>query len=88
MLRVYSIKDEKSLSFNTPFFALSDGVAIRNFMDLANDVQTLVCKHPEDFSLWLIGIFDETSGELSPVERKHLIDASAFVADRGIDSGA
>lgn len=85
MLRAYSIKDEKSLSFNTPFFALSDGVAIRNFSDLVHDQQSLVARHPEDFSLWLIACFDETEGTLIPVERKHLIDASAFVAENGIN---
>lgn len=87
MLRSYSIKDEKSSSFNTPFFALSDGVAIRQFMDLCNDAQSLVFKHPEDFSLWFLGTFDEVSGELKATERKHLIDATAFVAD-GVNNGA
>lgn len=86
MLRVYSIKDEKSLSFNTPFFCVSDGVAVRQFTDLVNDEKSLVYKHPEDFSLWLVGVFDDQKGIFEPTERKHLLDASTIVhASYGVD---
>ena len=48
---VYSIYDKVAGVFNTPFFQLNDGVAIRSFMDLVRDEKSTVSRHPEDYEL-------------------------------------
>lgn len=64
VLNVYSIYDEKSQSYGTPFFMATDGLAARAFSDLVKDTTTLVGMHPEDFVLYQIGSFDDASAVL------------------------
>lgn len=63
MLNAYSIFDEKAKCFNTPFFAVADGVAIRDFGDLCNDTRSLVSRHPEDYRVYRVGQFNDDSGK-------------------------
>lgn len=65
MLLVYSIYDEKSLTYSTPFFQLTDGIAHRMFSDLVNDPSTTPYKHPGDFKLYWLGYFDEKNGSFT-----------------------
>lgn len=62
-LCVYSIFDVKAGVFNTPFFQVNDQVAKRAFSDLVNDPQSMLFKHPEDFTLWRLGEFDDQLGD-------------------------
>ena len=60
----FSVFDKKAVSFNTPFFVQTKGVAMRSFADLVADKRTTVAQHPEDFALYEVGNFDETGGVL------------------------
>lgn len=62
MKQVFSLFDKTSLSYNLPMFYTSQGEAMRGFLDIIEDTRTIVHRHPEDFSLYLIGSFDENSG--------------------------
>lgn len=66
MLNCYAIYDKKALSFATPFFAVTDDVAMRSFEDLVRDRRSLVSQHPEDFALHFVGRFDTEIGKLLP----------------------
>lgn len=59
---VFAVYDSKAEVYMNPFLMLSKGEAIRGFIDLANDEKTVVCKHPEDFSLFHLGYFDDSRG--------------------------
>ncbi len=59
----YSIYDTASGLYSRPFFCQSDGEALRLFVDLASDADHPVGKHPEDYSLFRIGRFDDTNGK-------------------------
>ena len=50
-----------------PFTEVSNGVALRNFMTAMEDEQSMIKKYPEDFSLWTVGEFHESTGELVPI---------------------
>lgn len=80
----YCVYDNKALVYGTPFFAPTDGSAVRSFQELANDNRTTVGNHPGDFSLWCVGSFDDQKatllGELPP---RHVIDAVALVQIQG-----
>ena len=68
-LEVYSVFDEKAECFGTPFFTNNDSLARRMFNDLANDPNSTLYRHPEDFKLYHIGTFDNETSELVPQER-------------------
>lgn len=76
----YSIYDNKALVYGLPFFAPTDGSAIRSFQELANDAQTTVGRHPADFSLFHVGLYDDQKASLTPVlPLRHVVDATAVL---------
>lgn len=82
-MKVFSVFDSKAALFLRPFTDQQEAAAIRNFADAVNDSSNpnnLWNKHPEDFSLFLIGAFDDETGELLPCLKKCLVTASALVA--------
>lgn len=68
--RLYSIKDRATDAFMAPWTAHTDGHAIRMFQDAVNDTQSQMNKHPEDYDLWFVGIFDDQSGMFIGMEGK------------------
>lgn len=69
MLRLFTIRDGATEAFMRPFAAQAPGAAIREFQDLANDQDHPIGQHPEDYTLFEIGFFNEASGELEPLEQ-------------------
>lgn len=56
--------DAKAEYYMTPFLMNTRGEALRAFQDIANDPQSAICKHPEDFSLFEIGEYDSLTGRV------------------------
>lgn len=80
--QVFSILDHKSSAYGSPFFSPAVGVAIRSFSDLCRDDKTNLFRHPEDFSLFHIGEFDDSNATLvSFVELRPVAKALDFVKD-------
>lgn len=49
-----------------PFGVLGRGQAVRMFADMANNLETDIGQHPEDYSLLEIGEFSQVDGVLTP----------------------
>lgn len=80
LLRAYAIFDSKSLIYNSPFFAPTDGAAVRMLTDLVSDPNTTVGRHPADYVLFCIGGYDDQKGQLLPfIPLEHIVDAVALV---------
>lgn len=78
--KAFSIYDVRSELYARPFFAVSNGEAIRSFMELVKDRQTLPGKYPADFKLILIGSYDDIKGLLEPVPLVTLGFGSDFIS--------
>lgn len=77
-LMVFAVKDVKSGSFALPFCSPTPGTAERNFAQSVNGGQeAIVSAHPEDFELWQLGEFDDTSGQLIPQDPVCLVNGAA-----------
>ena len=63
-LNAYTIYDVASGIYMRPFFSQADGQAIRGFKDIATDADHEVGKHPEDYTLYRIGTYNDTTGKL------------------------
>jgi len=61
-LKCFVIYDDKAKAYLPPFFAPQIGQAVRSISDGINDPQSEFGKHPEDYSLFLLGEFDVLSG--------------------------
>ena len=67
---MYSIYDQCAEVHNTPVPALNVGPVLREFTDLANNPNDPIGKHPEHYSLWELGEFDNSAGKLIPHDNK------------------
>ena len=66
-LNFYTVFDKAVGAYMRPFVMQSDGQAVRHFEDEVNG-DNPIAKHPEDYALFRIGMFDDQSGELIPEE--------------------
>lgn len=76
---IFSIYDNKAETFNTPMYVPAKGVAIRAFSDQANDPQSMLNKHPQDYELFCIGDFDADIGLLTPMTPQSIGPAADFI---------
>lgn len=65
---IIAVYDKKIGSYEKPFVAKHTGEAIRDFDHVRKDPQTKFGRNPEDFDLFHIGQYDETSGKLISLE--------------------
>lgn len=63
-MRVFAIYDRKAEGYQAPFAVPTIGQAERAFMDACSEPGTDLSKHPEDYSLYCVGSFDQQSGVL------------------------
>lgn len=63
-MKIFSIYDNKTEIYSKPFYELTIGSAIRVFGDAANDPASAFSKHPADYNLFLLGEFDDNTGEI------------------------
>lgn len=64
-IKIYSIYDNKAEAYMEPFFATTAGLAIRRFADTANNPDTMLFRHPNDFALYEIGTFNDKAGTVN-----------------------
>lgn len=87
-LTMYSLYDSAAEAYMRPFFFLTDGQAIRSFEDICMDATHEVAKHPECYSLWKIGYFQDNNATLiqnesiSCLSRAHEVIAQKRKVDK------
>ncbi|AXL14692.1 nonstructural protein [Microviridae sp.] len=59
--KMFTVYDSKANAYLQPFFLKSAGEAVRAFTDSCNDPKTAFCRHPEDFTLFEIGTYDDST---------------------------
>ena len=80
-LFVVCVKDRAAEVFNRPFFVPHRNVAIRDFTDEVNRAaaDNQLNKHPDDFDLYLLGDFNDNTGEFSISTPQVLVRAKAVL---------
>lgn len=80
ILKIFSVFDSKAAFFGNPFVDQREASAIRAFRDAVNkpDENNGFFRHPEDYSLFLLGVFDNETGEIECGKPLNLITASAI----------
>ncbi len=77
---IYSIFDTASGLYSRPFFTCSDAEAIRSFSDIATDAEHPIGRHPADYTLFRLGIFDDRDGNLTDEVNSSLCNALERIA--------
>lgn len=78
-LNAYALYDIKSQTYGMPFFAVSDPVAVRTAYDGYLMADSTVLRHPEDFTLYRLGLYDDNRGVISGSERVHIVDMVSLI---------
>ncbi len=63
-VQCYAIFDSCSGMYEKPFFSTADDLVRREFQDVATSADHLISKHPEHFSLWRLGVFNNENGDI------------------------
>lgn len=63
---IMAVRDAKAEAFMPPMFVQAAGLGLRAFSDAINDPQHEFSRHPEDYSLYMLGEFDELQGVVHP----------------------
>lgn len=71
ILQVFTIFDSKIESYMKPFYAHTKGEAIRMFSDGLKESDSMIAKHPEDYTLFHIGEYDDTSAQFTSLNTPH-----------------
>lgn len=74
--KMFTIRDTKGEIFHKPFFNNSHGEAERNFRELTKDEKSMISKYPEDYDLYFLGTYDDSTGKMTSLETpQHIVKA-------------
>lgn len=68
LLQIFTVFDSKAEAYLPPFYMTTKGQAIRAFSDSVNDPTHVFMKHPEDYTLFLLGSFEDTTASFHVME--------------------
>jgi hypothetical protein len=71
---VFTIRDDKAQCYMPPFYSPNSGTAMRAISELLLDPQHTFTKHSEDYSLWLLGSYDDNTGKFDTTAPEHVIN--------------
>ena len=80
-LLMYVVRDSVSGVYDRPMCARSEGEMVRGFGDIAKDGKHPVGMHPEHFSLWHVGLFNDNTGVIESMPPKHVVNAIDLIVD-------
>lgn len=86
-LNIYSFYDTKAGMFNVPFFLPTDGMAVRAAIDLGEDLNSRIGRHPEDFVLYRIGVFDDSNATVVSRAPESLGPVASMLSPRASNGG-
>lgn len=78
-LSVFTVYDAAVGAFMTPFFTRSRGEAIRSFTEAVNDPKTGFHKNASDYTLFMLGTFDDAGGQFDTAPPERVIAALELV---------
>lgn len=61
MIKIFSIFDAKAEAYISPFYMTHTGQAIRTFTDCVNSPDHQFGAHPEDYTIFELGEFDDST---------------------------
>lgn len=68
VLKICAVHDSAVDAFNAPIFVPAVGAASRSFIDEVNRRESAFNLHPDDFTLYELGSFDQITGTFHATE--------------------
>lgn len=84
MLYILTIFDRKAASYGRPLFCRAIGEGMRIFRDEVNRPaeDNVLYRHPEDFDLFHVGLFDDETGRIKGIDPV-LLDSGTSLKEAG-----
>lgn len=64
LLHIFTVFDSKAEAYLPPFYMGTKAQAVRAFTDSANDPNHAFHKHPDDYTLFNLGKFDDATAQV------------------------
>ncbi len=77
---LYAIYDTACGVYTKMVFAQADGMVTREFQDLVNDAESAIGQHPEDYSIFRLGNFNDLTGLIVNEDNECLATGLEMVA--------
>lgn len=77
-VEVYAVHDSAVGAFNQPLFFRSRGEAVRAFQDAVTDGKSNFAAHPDHYSFFHVGFYDDNGGLLEPIVPERVCGARDF----------
>lgn len=88
-MKVFSIFDSCAGVYDRPFVAHNEAAATRAFGDIAISAEHAIGQHPEHYSLYLVGEWDDNNAVIKPEDRVCIATALELIAKaQKVTSGA
>ncbi len=85
---MYSVFDSKAGAFLTPFFMSTEGMALRAVSDMVKDPKSMFHRHADDFSLYQMGEFEDTTGVIVAQHPQAILNLVSFQVQQGDGNGS
>lgn len=83
-INMYVVNDIQAKASMTPIYRESDETAIRDFTSSMVASDSPMSAHPEDYSLWYVGIYNDETMEVIPAEPRKVITGLVAVKESRI----
>ena len=69
-INIFAIHDSKAEAYLPPFNLPNTQMAVRTFTDCVNSDDHAFAQHPEDYTLFQLGEFDDSNGKITLMQTK------------------
>lgn len=87
-LQVFAIRDTKAEAYLKPFFTPTKGLALRAFVEVANDPKQDISRYAGDYHLFRIAEYDDQTGVITPLEVKENLGCALDFIDTRKDTNS
>lgn len=78
----YAVYDRKAEQYSAPFLEVKDGTAIRAIQDMViNSPDHSFAKHPTDYSLHRLGVFEDETGDITVEKKTKLTEFDQLIGE-------
>ena len=82
-MKIFTVFDAKAEAYLQPFFAMKEGVAMRNFSTAINTPEHQFNKFAEDYTLFYIGDWDEETCEILMLQAPQSLGNAITFLEKG-----
>lgn len=85
-IQFFAIYDEKACAYMCPLKEQNKLTALRAFSLTCEKQDTMFYQHPEDFSIFYVGDFDDNTGIFTSLEKPELLAKATEFVKKGEDN--